>query len=88
MNRSGLGSAIPCRRVPGGCAEAISTRCGAISRDEAAQVIDALAGLGFEQTGLDRATTGSLDWADGNGAVDLFLLPRMPDAYPECGDQP
>ncbi len=74
--------------VESGAPQPPSTRCGAISRDEAAQVIDTLAGLGFEQTGLDRATTGSLDWADGNGTVDLFLLPRMPDAYPECGGQP
>lgn len=60
------------------------TLCGAISRDEAAAIIDALAPLGYAQVGLDRATTGSLDWAEGNGIVDFFILPLMPDAYPEC----
>jgi hypothetical protein len=60
------------------------TRCGAISRDEAAAIVDALASLGYEGIGLDGTTTGSLDWAEGNGTVDLAILPVMPDGYPEC----
>ena len=63
------------------------TRCGAITRDEAAAIIDALASLGYAQIGLDRATTGSLDWAAGNGTVDFSILPLMPDGYPECQPQ-
>jgi hypothetical protein len=63
------------------------TRCGVISRDEAEGIIETLDGGDFGQVGLDRATTASLDWADGNGTVDLFLLPRMPDGFPECEDQ-
>lgn len=65
-------------------------RCGVISRDEAAAIVDALTELGFAETdsvGLDRATFASPDWADGNGVVSLYLFPRMPDGYPECGDQ-
>jgi len=64
------------------------TRCGVIGRDDAAEIIEALAALGYAQIGLDRATTGSLDWEEGNGTVDLYLMPRMPDGYPECADQP
>ena len=65
-------------------------RCGSISRDEAAQIVDALTAMGSAVTnmvGLDRATFASLDWAQGSGVVDLYLLPRMPDGYPECEDQ-
>jgi len=65
------------------------TRCGGLSRDEAAAIIDALAALGYEQIGLDLATVGSLDWAEGNGRVDLTILPLMPDGYPPCdAEQP
>jgi hypothetical protein len=69
--------------VPSGSSPPV-TRCGAITRDEAAAIIDALASLGYGQIGLDRATMGSLDWADGNGTVDFSILPLMPDGYPEC----
>ncbi|MFN2417367.1 MAG: hypothetical protein ABR593_00350 [Candidatus Limnocylindria bacterium] len=62
-------------------------RCGVIGTDEAARMVEALTALGYADVGLDRATTGSLDWADGNGTVDFFLMPRMPDGYPECEDQ-
>ncbi len=64
------------------------TRCGVITTDEATAIVDALTANGFGEVGLDRATVGSLDWADGNGIVDLFLMPRMPDGYPECADLP
>ena len=63
------------------------TRCAAITRDEAAAIIDALASLGYAQIGLDRATTGSLDWAAGNGTVDVAILPLMPDGFPGCQPQ-
>jgi hypothetical protein len=62
-------------------------RCGIVTRDQAAAIVDALTASGFGEVGLDRATVGSLDWAEGNGTVDLFLLPRMPDGFPECEDQ-
>lgn len=62
-------------------------RCGVVTTDEAAQIVTALGALGFEQIGMDRATTASLDWAEGNGRTDLFLIPRMPDGYPGCEDQ-
>jgi len=64
-----------------------TTRCGVISRDAASQIVDALVALSFGEIGMDRATAGSLDWAEGNGTVDLFMLPRMPDGFPECEDQ-
>ena len=65
-------------------------RCGVISRERATMITDALTSLGVAETnsvGMDRATFAALDWADGNGTVDVFLLPRMPDGYPECEDQ-
>lgn len=62
------------------------TRCGVIPRADAQTIIAALEAAGFEEVGLDRATVGSLDWAEGDGTVDLFLMPRMPDGYPECAD--
>jgi hypothetical protein len=68
---------------PSGSAPPV-TRCGAITRDEAAAIIDTLASLGYAQIGLDRATSGSLDWAEGNGTVDFSILPLMPDGYPRC----
>ena len=65
-------------------------RCAVISREQAADIAAALTTLGYAETdtvGMDRATYAALDWADGNGIVDLFMLPRMPDGYPECEDQ-
>ena len=63
------------------------TRCGLVGGDEALQIVTALDALGFEQVGMDRATIASLDWTEGNGRADLFLIPRMPDGYPGCEDQ-
>jgi hypothetical protein len=63
------------------------TRCGLVSHAEAAAIAEDLTAAGFEQVGLDQATNASLDWAEGSGAVDLVLLPRMPDEYPACEDQ-
>ena len=68
-----------------------AARCGAIDRDEAAAVVDGLTTLGIGESnsvGMDRATGASLDWAEGNGVVDLWLLPRMPGDYPGCDAQP
>jgi len=67
------------------------TRCGVISRAEAAQIVDAVTAMGSAITnsvGLDRPTLASLNWAAGNGTVDMYLLPRMPDGFPACEDQP
>jgi hypothetical protein len=66
-------------------------RCGVVTRDEAAAIVDALTELGVSDdnsVGLDRATAASLDWAEGNGTVDLWLLPRMPGEYPDCDASP
>ena len=64
------------------------TRCGVIGREEAAAIIDRMRQADFGQVGMSSATIGSLDWADGNGIVDMFLVPRMPDSFPGCDDQP
>lgn len=66
-------------------------RCAVIGRDDAAAVVEALTTLGVadeNSVGMDRATAASLDWADGNGTVDLWLLPRMPGEYPDCDASP
>ena len=66
-------------------------RCGVVSADEAAAIVDALTLLGVgddNSVGLDRATAASLDWAAGSGTVDLWLLPRMPGEYPDCQASP
>lgn len=68
-----------------------AARCGVVSRDEAAAIVQALSELGVgddNSVGMDRATVASLDWADGNGTVDLSLLPRMPGEYPDCDARP
>jgi hypothetical protein len=63
------------------------TRCGVVTREEAAGIVQVFEEADFGEVGMDRATSGGLDWADGNGTVDVFLLPRMPDGFPECEDQ-
>ncbi len=68
-----------------------NARCDVLSRDEAAAIVDALTTLGVSEensVGMDRATGASLDWAEGGGVVDLYLLPRMPGEYPGCDAQP
>jgi hypothetical protein len=68
-----------------------AARCGVIGREEAAAIVEALTTLGVSagnSVDLDRATAASLDWAEGNGVVDLYLLPRMPGEYPGCDAQP
>lgn len=65
----------------------LSTRCGVITREEAAGIVQVLADADFGAVGLSMQTSGGIDWAEGNGTVDLFMLPRMPDGFPECADQ-
>ena len=65
----------------------VPSRCGVITREEAASIIRVLDAADFGEVGLDRATGGGIDWAEGNGTVDLFMVPRMPDGFPECEDQ-
>lgn len=68
-----------------------AARCGVIGADEAAAIVDALSSLGVgddNSVGMDRATVASLDWAEGDGVVDLWLLPRMPGGYPACDARP
>ena len=77
--------------VEAGDPRPLLTRCGIVDRARATDVVEALTALGVSDgnsVGLDRASFASLDWAAGSGVVDLFLLPRMPDGYPECEDQP
>jgi hypothetical protein len=66
-------------------------RCAVVTRDDATAIVEALTNLGIAEensVGLDRVTAASLDWADGNGTVDLWLLPRMPGEYPDCDSSP
>jgi hypothetical protein len=65
----------------------VLTRCGVITREEAAGVVRVFDAGDFGEVGLDRPTAGGLDWAEGNGIVDVVLLPLMPDGLPECEDQ-
>lgn len=68
-----------------------NARCGVLDRDEAAAIVDALTTLGISEensVGMDRATAASLDWAEGSGVVDLYLMPRMPGEYPGCDARP
>ena len=74
-----------------GDAQPPTARCGVVDRDEATEIVDALTALGVadgNSVGLDRATVAALDWGDGNGTVDLWLLPRMPGDYPGCDGRP
>lgn len=75
----------------GGGVQPPTARCGVLPREEAAAIVDALTTLGVgddNSVGMDRATAASLDWAEGSGTVDLFLLPRMPGDYPGCDGRP
>jgi hypothetical protein len=63
------------------------SRCGVMGSEQAAPIVEALADHGFGEVGLDRVTIGSLDWAEGSGIVEVFLLPVMPDGYPACAEQ-
>jgi hypothetical protein len=65
----------------------VVTRCGVITRAEAASIVEVLAAADFGAVGLSMQTSGGIDWAEGNGTIDLFMLPRMPDGFPECEDQ-
>ncbi|MCA1588341.1 MAG: hypothetical protein LC744_06745, partial [Chloroflexi bacterium] len=62
-------------------------RCGIISSAEAGPVVQALGDAGG-LAGMAMVTTASLDWAEGSGTVDAFLVPRLPDGYPACEDLP
>lgn len=64
-----------------------NARCGIVSADGAAPIVADLAdadGL----AGMAMVSTAQLDWAEGSGTVDVFVIPRMPDAYPACEDLP
>lgn len=60
-------------------------RCGVIGVEDASAIMEALGATG-STVGTDRATAASLDWAEGNGTVDVLLMPRMPDGFPTCAD--
>ena len=66
-------------------------RCGVVTRQDATAIVNGLTELGVgdaNSVGLDRATAASLDWAERNGTVDLWLLPRLPGDYPDCDASP
>jgi hypothetical protein len=65
----------------------IASRCGVITREEAARIVQVLSDADFGAVSMSMQTSGGIDWAEGNGTVDLFMLPRMPDGFPECADQ-
>jgi hypothetical protein len=65
----------------------VLARCGVITREEAAGVVQVFDAGDFGEVGLDRPLAGGLDWAEGNGIVDVVLLPLMPDGFPTCADQ-
>jgi len=62
-------------------------RCGTITAEEAGPIVEAIEASG-SPAGMAMVTTASLDWAESNGVVDVFLIPRMPDGYAECTDLP
>ncbi len=67
--------------------DVVAARCGTVRGDEASAIVAGLqdaGGLG----GMAMASSASLDWAEGSGTVDIFLIPRMPDGYPACEDLP
>lgn len=66
----------------------IGARCLGITRDDAAAIADAiLSGGASDVFGLSQPSMATLSWDDGNGTVELSLLPRMPDGYPQCDDE-
>ncbi len=67
--------------------EVFVARCGSITAEEATPIVEAIAASG-SPAGMTMVTTTSLGWAEGNGVVDTFLIPRMPDGYAECEDLP
>jgi hypothetical protein len=60
------------------------TRCGVVTQEEAAGIVAVFEAGDFGDVGLDQGTAGGLDWAEGNGTVDVVLLPRMQDGHPAC----
>lgn len=62
-------------------------RCGIVTADAAGALVADLNDAGG-LAGMAMASIASLDWAEGNGTVDVFLIPRMPDGYAECEDLP
>jgi hypothetical protein len=67
--------------------EVTDARCGTITSDGAAAIVADLNDAGG-LAGMAMASSASLDWAEGSGTVDVFLIPRMPDGYPACEDVP
>lgn len=63
-------------------------RCGIVTGDAAGAVVADLVDAGGLAGMAMAFSTATLDWAEGNGTVDVFLIPLMPDGYPECGDLP
>jgi hypothetical protein len=67
--------------------EVVEARCGIVTSDEAGAIVADLDDAGG-LAGMAMASSASLDWAEGGGTVDAFLIPRMPDGYPACEDLP
>lgn len=62
-------------------------RCGIVTADAAGTLVADLNDAGGF-AGMAAPSSASLDWAEGSGTVEVFLIPRMPDGYPECEDLP
>jgi len=58
-------------------------RCGTISRDEAGALVAAIGSLDTRGP-LHSPGYWPIGWAEGNGSVEVNLVPLMPDGYPGC----
>lgn len=67
--------------------QVIGARCALVTGDAAGAIVADLQDAGG-LAGMAMASSASLDWAEGNGTVDVFLIPRMPDGFPTCEDVP
>lgn len=60
-------------------------RCGNISRDEAMAIVEALnAPEGPHPAPNAPPYYFSVEWAEGNGWAEVYMVPLMPDGYPDC----
>lgn len=65
-----------------------NVRCGPISRDDANALIASLEDPEAQQPSVGPPWYWSLAWEEGNGSMDVHLVPLMPDGFPGCADAP
>ncbi len=68
--------------------QVVEGRCGIVASDAAGAMVTDLQDAGGLAGMALAFSNASLDWAEGNGQMSVFLLPRMPDGYPSCEDLP